>query len=304
MWDTLPLASLVDAAVFSVVAGRRSLTPRSTDQCARGSVWRPLRRSTWATAGATSSRGRPPWGSVPSGWWPRTVPTRCLRRRSGRVGPAHREPRGTDVRNARSRTMGEVAVSSDVVCRNGPMSIGSGSDRGERMASKLKARDVPGRVSAGAYILHAGLQKWDADEGRATAVHGMAAGAFPVLRDIPPERFVRMLALGEIGTGVALLTPFVSTATAGAASSPPSPGPCWRCTGEHPPCANRGASGPAQRGPRSARTYGCSGSGWGSWSTRRGAGAAEVPGRPSRRRGARRSRRAGTVLGVGVLQAG
>ncbi len=85
------------------------------------------------------------------------------------------------------------------------------------MASKLKARDVPGRVSAGAYILHAGLQKWDADEGRATAVHGMAAGAFPVLRDIPPERFVRMLALGEIGTGVALLTPFVSTATAGAA---------------------------------------------------------------------------------------
>jgi uncharacterized membrane protein YphA (DoxX/SURF4 family) len=85
------------------------------------------------------------------------------------------------------------------------------------MASWIKARDVPGRVSSGAYILHAGLQKWSADEDRATAIHGMAAAAFPVLKDVPPARFVRMLAAGEIGTGALLLTPFVSTAKAGAA---------------------------------------------------------------------------------------
>jgi uncharacterized membrane protein YphA (DoxX/SURF4 family) len=85
------------------------------------------------------------------------------------------------------------------------------------MASWIKARDVPGRVSTGAYILHAGLQKWSADEDRAAGVHGMAAGAFPVLKDIPPSRFVRMLAAGEIGVGALLLAPFVSTAKAGAA---------------------------------------------------------------------------------------
>jgi hypothetical protein len=85
------------------------------------------------------------------------------------------------------------------------------------MASWLKARDLPGRIITGAYILHAGMQKWHADEARDTAVHGLAAGAFPMLDRIPPARFVRMLAVGEIGTGAALLTPFVSTGTAGAA---------------------------------------------------------------------------------------
>jgi hypothetical protein len=45
----------------------------------------------------------------------------------------------------------------------------------------------------------------------------MAVGAFPFLRDIPPERFLRMLAAGEIATGAALLTPFVPNGLAGAA---------------------------------------------------------------------------------------
>ena len=48
------------------------------------------------------------------------------------------------------------------------------------MKLSLKARDLPGRVATGAYILHAGLDKWGGDEARAVAVHGMAAGAFPV----------------------------------------------------------------------------------------------------------------------------
>ena len=81
----------------------------------------------------------------------------------------------------------------------------------------VKARDLPGRVTTGAYILHSGLDKWRADETRATALHGMAAAAFPVLNRIPPARFLRLLAASEIAIGTALLTPIVPNALAGAA---------------------------------------------------------------------------------------
>ena len=85
------------------------------------------------------------------------------------------------------------------------------------MRLPVKARDLPGRVTTGAYILHAGLDKWNGDEARAKAVHGMAAGAFPVLKQIPPERFLRLLAASEIAVGSALLVPVVPSAVAGAA---------------------------------------------------------------------------------------
>jgi len=87
------------------------------------------------------------------------------------------------------------------------------------MALPLKARDLPGRITTGVYILHAGWLKWNADETRAAAVHDMAAAAFPVLKGLPPAKFVRLLAMGEIGTGAALLTPLVPTSVAGAALS-------------------------------------------------------------------------------------
>ena len=81
----------------------------------------------------------------------------------------------------------------------------------------VKARDLPSRVTTGAYILHSGLDKWRADETRATALHGMAAEAFPVLNRIPPTRFLRLLAASEIAIGTALLAPIVPNALAGAA---------------------------------------------------------------------------------------
>jgi len=81
----------------------------------------------------------------------------------------------------------------------------------------IRARDVPTRVSTGAYILHAGLGKWDLEEKRAEGLHGAASGAFPMLKRIPPLRFTRLLALGEIATGTALLAPFVPAALAGGA---------------------------------------------------------------------------------------
>ena len=87
------------------------------------------------------------------------------------------------------------------------------------MRLNVKARDVPGRITTGAYILHSGLEKWHGDEARAQAIHKMASGAFPFLKDIPPEKFLRMLAAGEIAVGTALLAPVVPTMLAGAALS-------------------------------------------------------------------------------------
>jgi hypothetical protein len=45
----------------------------------------------------------------------------------------------------------------------------------------------------------------------------MAAGAFPFLKSIPPERFLKVLAAGEVLTGALLLAPFVPNALAGCA---------------------------------------------------------------------------------------
>jgi uncharacterized membrane protein YphA (DoxX/SURF4 family) len=81
----------------------------------------------------------------------------------------------------------------------------------------FKARDLPGRLATGGFILHSGLEKWNGDEARAKAIHGMAAGAFPILKDIPPDRFLRILAASEIAVGAALVAPVVPSALAGLA---------------------------------------------------------------------------------------
>ena len=85
------------------------------------------------------------------------------------------------------------------------------------MRIRLARRDIPGRLATGAFILHAGLDKWNGSVEQAEAVHGMAANAFPFLRSIPPERFLRLLAASEVATGALLLSPFVSGAVAGTA---------------------------------------------------------------------------------------
>jgi len=82
---------------------------------------------------------------------------------------------------------------------------------------RLKARDVPARIATGGYILHTGLEKWHADEARAQGLHRMASNAFPVLKSIRPERFMHLLAAGEIAIGSALLAPVIPGLVAGAA---------------------------------------------------------------------------------------
>jgi uncharacterized membrane protein YphA (DoxX/SURF4 family) len=82
---------------------------------------------------------------------------------------------------------------------------------------RFPSRQIPTRLSTGAYILHAGWDKWHGDEAQAATVHGMAAGAYPILADVPPARFLRLLSAAEIGLGAALLAPVVPPALAGAA---------------------------------------------------------------------------------------
>jgi uncharacterized membrane protein YphA (DoxX/SURF4 family) len=85
------------------------------------------------------------------------------------------------------------------------------------MRFRLLPSSLPERVATGAFILHSGLEKWNGPLAQAEGVHAMAAGAFPILKSIPPERFLKLLAAGEVVTGALLLAPFVPTAVAGAA---------------------------------------------------------------------------------------
>jgi uncharacterized membrane protein YphA (DoxX/SURF4 family) len=79
----------------------------------------------------------------------------------------------------------------------------------------MKLREFPIRLATGAYILHSGIEKWRGDDATAAAIHGMAAGTYPFLKSVSPERFLRLLAIGEMVTGATLLAPFVPTALAG-----------------------------------------------------------------------------------------
>ncbi|MHC1559599.1 hypothetical protein ACR9E3_11615 [Actinomycetospora sp. C-140] len=76
---------------------------------------------------------------------------------------------------------------------------------------------VPQRLATGAFILNAGLQKWGGDEQTAAGIHGMAAGTYPVVKQVDPPTFLKALAAGEIALGSALLTPFVPGRLAGLA---------------------------------------------------------------------------------------
>jgi uncharacterized membrane protein YphA (DoxX/SURF4 family) len=85
------------------------------------------------------------------------------------------------------------------------------------MKFRLATRDIPGRLATGAFILHSGLDKWKGSAEQAEVIHGMAANAFPFLKSIPAQRFLKLLAASEVVTGALLLAPVVSNAVAGAA---------------------------------------------------------------------------------------
>lgn len=73
----------------------------------------------------------------------------------------------------------------------------------------MRIRTIPPRLATGAFILHEGLAKLRGDEERARGVHGAATAAYPFLEDVPPTTFLRLLGIGEVTLGAALLTPFL-----------------------------------------------------------------------------------------------
>jgi hypothetical protein len=84
------------------------------------------------------------------------------------------------------------------------------------MSFSAKARRLPGRLAAGAYMLNSGLSKWNADEQTAAALHGLATGTYPFLASMKAKDFARLLAAGEVALGAAILLPVVPAALAGA----------------------------------------------------------------------------------------
>ena len=85
------------------------------------------------------------------------------------------------------------------------------------MGLPITLSEIAPRISAGAFILNSGLGKRGADEEAAAGMHGFAAGTYPFLKSVPPQQFAQVLSTSEIVLGVALLSPFVPTAVAGAA---------------------------------------------------------------------------------------
>ncbi|SDH12093.1 hypothetical protein [Klenkia brasiliensis] len=85
------------------------------------------------------------------------------------------------------------------------------------MRLPITPAEIAPRLATGAFILNSGLGKRHADEATAAGLHGFASGAYPFLQKTTPASFAKTLSTAEIAIGVALLTPFVPTAVAGAA---------------------------------------------------------------------------------------
>jgi hypothetical protein len=80
----------------------------------------------------------------------------------------------------------------------------------------MKLSHIPPRLAAGAFILNAGIGKLSADAEAAGRLHSMASGTYPFLAKIDSQRFVKGLAMSEIGVGSVLLAPVVPAWLAGA----------------------------------------------------------------------------------------
>lgn len=80
----------------------------------------------------------------------------------------------------------------------------------------MRLRNLPVRLATGAFILNSGIGKLSAEEETAKGLHQMATGTYPFLGKLKPTDFTRLLAVGEIAVGSALLMPVVPTWLAGA----------------------------------------------------------------------------------------
>ncbi|MEU5567471.1 hypothetical protein [Micromonospora musae] len=79
----------------------------------------------------------------------------------------------------------------------------------------MKIPHVPLRASIGAFMLNSGLTKRGMEGEAAQATHSMAVAAIPQLRQIPPDRFTKLLSYSEVALGTALLVPFIPSTLVG-----------------------------------------------------------------------------------------
>jgi hypothetical protein len=95
------------------------------------------------------------------------------------------------------------------------------------LMGRRRIANQPIRLTAGAFMLNAGVGKMSAGEEQAKGLHGMAKGSFPFFEKVPPEQFAKGLALGEIAIGAALVLPVVSDRLSGLALTPFAGGLLW-----------------------------------------------------------------------------
>jgi hypothetical protein len=120
------------------------------------------------------------------------------------------------------------------------------------MSVAAKLRRAPMRIATGAFILNSGLSKLRGDEETAKHVHGAASGAYPVINNVEPKLFLRVLGAGETALGSALLLPVVSARLAGAGLTGFAAsllGMWWKTPGMHEP----GSLRPTQQGTAIAK---------------------------------------------------
>ncbi len=79
----------------------------------------------------------------------------------------------------------------------------------------INLSSVPLRLVTGAFILNSGLGKLKLDKEGAAGLQAMAGNAIPQLTSMEPEKFGKMLCIGEITLGSALLAPFIPDRLAG-----------------------------------------------------------------------------------------
>lgn len=87
---------------------------------------------------------------------------------------------------------------------------------GMRTVMWSRPSHLPVRLTTGAFILNSGYSKRGADEATAGQLHGFASGTYPQLKKVPPSKFVRLLSVGEMALGAALMVPVVPSVVAGA----------------------------------------------------------------------------------------
>lgn len=81
----------------------------------------------------------------------------------------------------------------------------------------INAASFTARLFPGLILLNSGLGKRKLDAESAAGLQGFASTGIPAVTKLDPKTFGKMLSVGEIATGAALLAPVVPNRVAGAA---------------------------------------------------------------------------------------